>query len=385
MSRIRVVIADDDISIREALATSWTPIGGSRVVGWPPLPAGSCAPLARAVAPDVVLLDVRMPGGGAAARAVHAARGRLRRRAPPARGGRGLRPHRTANVVRDAARRRRRLPRQGAARRAARPGGALRRRRGRAGRARRGRGAAPAHPGRPRRRSPRPPLKQRPAPRALWHPSRMTEPASETRRRPPRPARARPGDGAAPGDRAVQPAGVRRHQHGRPGPRARPHQVGDLPPRAEQDAPAAAGARRGARRARPRSSTAAEHATTPASAVRAAAAARSRSSVEVLVDHQPAVTLLLRVRGNSEVELAALRRRRDLDARLAAPGAGRGRRGRRCATTSPPTWSAGCSSAWSTRWSSGTAPAARSTPRPSPTRHHHDRVRRAARGLRAAR
>ena len=42
-----------------------------------------------------------------------------------------------------------------------------------------------------------------------------------------------------------------------------------------------------------------------------------RRSVEVLVDHQPAVTLLLRVRGNSDVELAAQRRRRALDARLA--------------------------------------------------------------------
>ncbi len=41
-------------------------------------------------------------------------------------------------------------------------------------------------------------------------------------------------------------------------------------------------------------------------------------SVEVLVAHQPAVTLLLRVRGNSEVELTALRRRREIDARLAA-------------------------------------------------------------------
>jgi AcrR family transcriptional regulator len=41
-------------------------------------------------------------------------------------------------------------------------------------------------------------------------------------------------------------------------------------------------------------------------------------SVEVLVEHQPAVTLLLRVRGNSDVERAALRRRRDIDARLAA-------------------------------------------------------------------
>jgi len=40
-------------------------------------------------------------------------------------------------------------------------------------------------------------------------------------------------------------------------------------------------------------------------------------SVEVLVAHQPAVTLLLRVRGNSDVELEALRRRRYVDARLA--------------------------------------------------------------------
>lgn len=43
-----------------------------------------------------------------------------------------------------------------------------------------------------------------------------------------------------------------------------------------------------------------------------------RMSVEVLVEHQPAVTLLLRVRGNSEVEVDALRRRRGLDARFAA-------------------------------------------------------------------
>lgn len=43
-----------------------------------------------------------------------------------------------------------------------------------------------------------------------------------------------------------------------------------------------------------------------------------RRSVEVLVAHQPAVTLLLRVRGNSEPEVAALQRRREIDARLAA-------------------------------------------------------------------
>jgi AcrR family transcriptional regulator len=40
-------------------------------------------------------------------------------------------------------------------------------------------------------------------------------------------------------------------------------------------------------------------------------------SVEVLVDHQPAVTLLLRVHGNSDTEVAALRRRRAIDRRLA--------------------------------------------------------------------
>jgi AcrR family transcriptional regulator len=43
-----------------------------------------------------------------------------------------------------------------------------------------------------------------------------------------------------------------------------------------------------------------------------------RRSVEVLVDHQPAVTLLLRVHGNTETENAALLRRRRIDTRLAA-------------------------------------------------------------------
>lgn len=42
-----------------------------------------------------------------------------------------------------------------------------------------------------------------------------------------------------------------------------------------------------------------------------------RRSVGVLVAHQPSVTLLLRVRGNSEVELSALERRRRLDDCLA--------------------------------------------------------------------
>jgi AcrR family transcriptional regulator len=42
-----------------------------------------------------------------------------------------------------------------------------------------------------------------------------------------------------------------------------------------------------------------------------------RRSVDILVAHLPAVTLLLRVRGNSEVEVAALARRRVLDETLA--------------------------------------------------------------------
>ena len=42
-----------------------------------------------------------------------------------------------------------------------------------------------------------------------------------------------------------------------------------------------------------------------------------RGSIEVLVEHLPAVTLLLRVRGNGDVEQDALRRRRVIDDRLA--------------------------------------------------------------------
>lgn len=41
------------------------------------------------------------------------------------------------------------------------------------------------------------------------------------------------------------------------------------------------------------------------------------AAVRILVAHQPAVTLLLRVRGNTEVEKAALERRRHIDEQLA--------------------------------------------------------------------
>jgi AcrR family transcriptional regulator len=43
-----------------------------------------------------------------------------------------------------------------------------------------------------------------------------------------------------------------------------------------------------------------------------------RQSVEILAANVPAVTLLLRLRGNSEVELAALKRRRVIDEKLAS-------------------------------------------------------------------
>ncbi|GLZ03316.1 TetR family transcriptional regulator [Actinomadura sp. NBRC 104412] len=61
-----------------------------------------------------------------------------------------------------------------------------------------------------------------------------------------------------------------------------------------------------------------------------------RRSVEVLVAHQPSVTLLLRVRGNSDVELAALRRRRWLDERLASLVADAVAEGRLRADVPPP-------------------------------------------------
>src|SRR6188472_1314883 len=53
---------------------------------------------------------------------------------------------------------------------------------------------------------------------------------------------------------------------------------------------------------------------TPEERLRAAV----RSSVVVLAEHLPAVTLLLRVRGNTPAEQNALARRRDIDHRLAS-------------------------------------------------------------------
>jgi len=57
----------------------------------------------------------------------------------------------------------------------------------------------------------------------------------------------------------------------------------------------------------------ADHSTSPEQRLRSAV----RASVVVLAEHLPAVTLLLRVRGNTPAEKKALARRRDIDHRLA--------------------------------------------------------------------
>jgi len=64
-------------------------------------------------------------------------------------------------------------------------------------------------------------------------------------------------------------------------------------------------------------STAVEEAATGTGTATARLRSALESSVLILSEHLPAVTLLLRVRGNSEVEVAALERRRLIDVRLA--------------------------------------------------------------------
>ena len=156
-----------------------------------------------------------------------------------------------------------------------------------------------AHPVRPQRH-----LRRHGAPRrrAWWPSSAAAAPSCADDRPPappPRPARARPRVGARRRGRAVHRARLRRHQHRRPRPPPRHRQVGDLPPRREQGRAARARPRprarrpRGGRRAGARGWTA-----RPSTGSRSCCAA----SVAVLVERLPYVTLLLRVRGNSEVE-----------------------------------------------------------------------------------
>src|SRR5207342_127456 len=63
MSRIRVVIADDDVGIRSALEDVLDDDPRFNVVG-SVATGGELRALVRSVAPDVALLDIRMPGGG---------------------------------------------------------------------------------------------------------------------------------------------------------------------------------------------------------------------------------------------------------------------------------------------------------------------------------
>jgi DNA-binding NarL/FixJ family response regulator len=67
---VRVLIADDESNVREALRDVLDADPRFEVVGLASS-AGELRPLAEMLRPDIVLVDVRMPGGGeAAARAV---------------------------------------------------------------------------------------------------------------------------------------------------------------------------------------------------------------------------------------------------------------------------------------------------------------------------
>ena len=164
--------------------------------------------------------------------------------------------------------------------------------------------------------------------------------------------------------RRVQRARLRGDQHGRAGHPARRHQVGDLPPRAEQGGAAAAGRSTGpSTRCSP--SPRRPDATTGPAIDRLEHVVRG--SVRVLAAELPFVTLLLRVRGNTEVERAALQRRREFDRVVTDLVRAAEDEGDVRPDVDPPS-SAGCCSAPSTRSPSGTAPAAACRPTTSPTR-----------------
>ncbi len=98
----------------------------------------------------------------------------------------------------------------------------------------------------------RPPQAHRGAARRVARCRRDRAPPAPLGRQPGAPAgaaRVRRGHRAAPGRRPVHPPGLRRDEHGRPGRRAGPDQVGDLPPRAEQGGAPLGGTGRGPRRA----------------------------------------------------------------------------------------------------------------------------------------
>jgi DNA-binding NarL/FixJ family response regulator len=64
-SRLRVLIADDEASVRDALSALLQTLPNVEIVGTA-LDAGETVALASQMQPDVALLDVRMAGGGGA-------------------------------------------------------------------------------------------------------------------------------------------------------------------------------------------------------------------------------------------------------------------------------------------------------------------------------
>ena len=107
MRTYRVVVADDDPTFRSAAVEVLEADDRFVVVGELGTGAG-LADLVEQTGADVVLLDVRVPGGGACRRP--AARRALR---SPGGDDRGVRPGRDRHGVPDAARRHHRLPAQG--------------------------------------------------------------------------------------------------------------------------------------------------------------------------------------------------------------------------------------------------------------------------------
>ena len=60
---VRVVIADDSASVRKGLAAFLRAVGGVEIVGQAQDAAGAITSV-RELKPDVIILDIRMPGGG---------------------------------------------------------------------------------------------------------------------------------------------------------------------------------------------------------------------------------------------------------------------------------------------------------------------------------
>ncbi len=133
---------------------------------------------------------------------------------------------------------------------------------------------------------------------------------------PPRSARLRPGDAHQQGHRGLRLPRLRRHVDGHSRPRARDHEIGDLPPCEVEGG--------GWPRLAINRGTDALASAVESESHRQDLSALERlrhavhSSVLILIEYHHSVTLLLRVRGNSAVERDALERRRQIDMKIRA-------------------------------------------------------------------